>query len=121
MYLNTNGIRQHIGETLDEIINDKNTVDFIPNISVFKIGVKWFALDNRRLLVFKKAEELGILSSIDVDVTYEIDDSKFTTTCDGRYVHVRRNNCGDVQYLNIRTMEETIRSFTIFIIFPPPC
>jgi hypothetical protein len=69
-------------------------VDFIPNISVFKIGVKWFALDNRRLWVFKKAEELGILSSIDVDVTYEIDDSKITTTCDGRYVRVRRNNPG---------------------------
>jgi hypothetical protein len=29
----------------------------------------------------------------------------------------RRRNKGK----GIRTMEETIRSFTIFIIFPPPC
>jgi hypothetical protein len=90
----TNGIRQHIGETLDEIVRNPDTADRIPNISVFNKDGKWFALDNRRLWVFKKAEELGILSSIDVYVTYEINYSKFTTTCDGRCVRVRSNNTG---------------------------
>jgi hypothetical protein len=60
---------QYIGETLDEIVRDPDTVDLIPNISVFKKGVKkkWFTSDNRRLWVFKKAEKLGIISYIDVD------------------------------------------------------
>jgi hypothetical protein len=57
---------QYIGETLDEIVRDPDTANLIPNISVFKIGGKWFTLDNRRLWVFKKAEELDILSYIDV-------------------------------------------------------
>jgi len=37
---------------------------------------------------------MGILSSIDVYVTYGIDDSKLTTTSDGRYVRIRGNNPG---------------------------
>ena len=90
----TNGIRQHIGETLDEIVSNPNTANLIPNISVFNKDDKWFTLDNRRLWVFKRAEELGIVRSIDVYVTYGIDDSKFTTTSDGKYVRVRRNNPG---------------------------
>ena len=98
----TNGIRQHIGETLDEIVRNPDTADRIPNISVFNKDGKWFALDNRRLWVFKKAEELGILSSIDVYVTYEIDYSKFTTPCDGKYVRVRRNNPGGRLWQSLR-------------------
>jgi hypothetical protein len=85
---------QKIGETLDEIVMDSDKANFIPNISVFNKDGKWFTSDNRRLWVFKKAEELGILSSIDVYVTYEINYSKFTTTCDGRCVRVRSNNTG---------------------------
>ena len=68
---NTDHAGQYIGETLDEIVRDPSEVDFIPNISVFNIGVKWYTLDNRRLWVFKRAEELGILSSIEVYVTSE--------------------------------------------------
>ena len=82
---NTDHAGQYIGETLDEIVRDPYDVDYIPNISVFNIGVKWFTSDNRRL---------GILSSIEVYVISEIDYSKFTTTSNGRYVRVRRNNPG---------------------------
>ena len=91
---NTHHTGQYIGETLDVLVRDPYDVDFIPNISVFNIGVKWFTSDNRRLWVFKRAEELGILSSIEVYVTSEIDYSKFTTTSNGRYVRVCRNNPG---------------------------
>jgi hypothetical protein len=90
----TNHAGQYIGETLDEIVSNPNTANLIPNISVFNKDDKWFTLDNRRLWVFKRAEELGIVRSIDVYVTYGIDDSKFTTTSDGKYVRVRRNNPG---------------------------
>ena len=57
---------QYIGETLDEIIRNPDTADRIPNISVFSKDGTWITLDNRRLWVFKKAEELDILSYIDV-------------------------------------------------------
>jgi hypothetical protein len=79
-------------------------VDLIPNISVFKKGVKkkWFTLDNRRLWVFKKAEKLGIISYIDVYVTYGIEDSKFTTTSNGKYVFIRGNNPGGYLWQSLR-------------------
>ena len=88
---NTYHAGQYIGETLDDIVRDPDTADLIPNISVFNIGGIWITSENRRLWVFMKAEELGIVSYIDVYVTYEIDYSKFTTTSDGKYVRIRRN------------------------------
>ena len=84
---------QYIGETLDEIVRNPDTVDRIPNISVFNIDGTWITLDNRRLWVFKKAEELGIVCFIDVSVKHRIYYGKFTTS-DGRYVRVRGNNPG---------------------------
>ena len=85
---------QYIGETLDEIVRNPDTADRIPNISVFNIDGTWITSDNRRLWVFKKAEELGIVCFIDVSVKHRIYYSKFTTTSDGRYVRVRGNNPG---------------------------
>ena len=79
---------QYIGKTLNEIVSNPDTADLIPKISVFKKDDKWFTSDNRRLWVFKKAQKLGILSSIDVCETYGIEDSKFTTS-DGKYVDIR--------------------------------
>jgi hypothetical protein len=69
---NTDHAGQYIGETLDEIVRNPDTADRIPNISVFNIDGTWITSDNRRLWVFKKAEELGILSSIEVYVTSDI-------------------------------------------------
>ena len=91
---NTFHAGQFIGETLDDIVRDPDTVDRIPNISVFNIRGKWFTSDNRRLWVFQKAEELSIVRSIDVSVKHEICYPKFTTTSDGRYVRIHENNPG---------------------------
>ena len=49
---------QNIGETLDEIVSDPDTANRIPKISVFNKDDTWFTSDNRRLWVFKKAEEI---------------------------------------------------------------
>jgi len=89
----TNHAGQYIGETLDEIVRDPDTADLIPNISVFNIDGTWITSNNRRLWVFQKAEELGIVRSIDVSVKHGIYYAKFTTS-DERYVRIRGNNPG---------------------------
>jgi hypothetical protein len=91
---NTYHAGQYIGETLDEIVRNPDTADRIPNISVFNIDGTWITSDNRRLWVFQKAEELGIVCFIDVSVKDRIYYAKFTTTSDGRCVCVRGNNSG---------------------------
>ena len=91
---NTYHAGQCIGETLDDIVRNPDTADLIPNISVFDKDGTWITSDNRRLWVFQKAEELGILRSIDVSVKHKIYHAKFTTTSDGRYVRIRGNNPG---------------------------
>ena len=85
---------QYTGETLDEIVRNPDTADLIPNISVFNIDGTWITSDNRRLWVFQKAEELGIVRSIDVSVKHSIYYAKFTTRSNGRNVLVRGNNPG---------------------------
>ena len=84
---------QYIGETLDEIIRDPSRANRIHRITVVKKHGKWFTLNNRRLWVFKKAEELGILSSINVNVKKRNKKLKFTTKCDGEYVLIRGGSC----------------------------
>ncbi|CAG2201990.1 unnamed protein product [Mytilus edulis] len=85
---------RYIGETLDDLINGTINVNNIPNISVFRLNNKWFTTDNRRLWVFRKAEELGILHSIQVYQNLCTVSSKLTTTNGGLTVRVRRNNPG---------------------------
>ncbi|CAC5413382.1 unnamed protein product [Mytilus coruscus] len=84
----------YIGDTLDELINGSATVTSIPTISVFWRNDKWFTLDNRRLWVFRTAEELGILNSIPVYETSGINSNKFTTCNGGSSVRVRGNPGG---------------------------
>jgi hypothetical protein len=104
----TNHTGQYIGETLDEIVSNPDTADLIPNISVFNKDDKWFTLDNRRLWVFKKAQQLNILSSIDVYVTFDIpvDYAKFTTKCDGKRVDIRRINPGGNKWQSLEKNAE---------------
>jgi hypothetical protein len=52
-----------IGETLDELLNGHCNVESIPKISVAQRNGKWFTSDNRRLWVFRKAEEIGFLKT----------------------------------------------------------
>ena len=108
---NTYHAGQYIGGTLDEIVRARDTADRILNISVSNKGGTWFTSDNRRLWVFRKAEKLGILSSIYVDVTSEIYYSKFTTTCGGRYVRVRRNTPGGHLWQRERQRRMNTRSW----------
>ncbi|CAG2201938.1 unnamed protein product [Mytilus edulis] len=88
----------YIGETLDELINGTATVFSIPTISVFQHKGKWFTSDNRRLWVFRKAEELGILRSIPVSENLlsmiGIKNPKLNTKNGGLSVSVRGNDPG---------------------------
>jgi hypothetical protein len=78
-----------IGETRDDILTGQCNVNSIPAISVVFMRGHWFTSDNRRLWVFQKAEERGKCDKILVYEGYDIDDNKFTTTNEGRYVSVR--------------------------------
>jgi hypothetical protein len=102
---------QYIGETLDEIVRNPDTADLIPNISVFNIDGTWITSDNRRLWVFKKAEELGILRSIDVSIKHGIYHGKFATRSGVRNIHVLGNNPGGHlwQSLERQMIEEQAR------------
>jgi hypothetical protein len=57
---------RYIGETLDQLLEVSSYIQNIPNIEVVEINGKLFSMDNRRLWVYKKAEELGSLETIDV-------------------------------------------------------
>lgn len=88
----------YTGETLDELINGTATVFSIPTISVFQYKGKWLISDNRRLWVFRMAEELGILRSIPVSEILlsmiGIKNPKLNTKNGGLSVSVRGNDPG---------------------------
>ncbi|KAL3859186.1 hypothetical protein ACJMK2_009415 [Sinanodonta woodiana] len=78
-----------IGSVLDAIYEGTISINTIPKISICQKDGKWFAADNRRLWIFQQLEKLGKCSEIDVRVTYNIPDSKFTTKNGGVSVSVR--------------------------------
>ena len=84
----------YIGETLDQLLNGHCNVQSIPNISVAQRNGKWFTSDNRRLWVFRKAEEIGFLKTIYVNKAYYIKDDKFTTENGGTSIRVRGRSPG---------------------------
>ena len=84
----------YIGETLDQLLNEHCNVQSIPNISVAQRNGKWFTPDNRRLWVFRKAEEIGFLKTIYVNKAYYIKDDKFTTENGGTSIRVRGRSPG---------------------------
>lgn len=53
---------------------------------------RWYTLDNRRLWVFKKLEESGRITDVNVDIVSEDDltANKFTTTNGGVSVRIRQ-------------------------------
>ncbi|CAC5394655.1 unnamed protein product [Mytilus coruscus] len=55
-----------IGETLDELLTGPVSLDDIPIITAVIINGKLHTADNRRLWVFRKAEEFGYLHEIEV-------------------------------------------------------
>ncbi|KAJ8318961.1 hypothetical protein KUTeg_004052 [Tegillarca granosa] len=76
---------QPIGETLDDLLKGRCSINTIPSISVTWKNGKVYSADNRRLWVFKKAEELGSCNSIPVREIddYYISSMKWTTVNDG--------------------------------------
>ncbi|KAJ8310482.1 hypothetical protein KUTeg_012347 [Tegillarca granosa] len=90
----TNHASQPIGELLDDLLLDRCSVDTIPKISVMKFNNKYYSADNRRLWIFKKAEEFGKCDSIQVCEIDFIPAKKLTTQCDGLNVHIRGNPGG---------------------------
>ena len=84
----------YIGETLDQLLRGHCNVNSIPTISVVKKYGKWYTSDNRRLWVFRKAEELGFLETIDVNETYYLNENKFTTENGGESIRVRGRTPG---------------------------
>lgn len=104
----TSHSNMYIGETLDALINGLATVNSIPRIGVFWQNGKWFTKDNRRLWVFRKAEELGIVDVITVDIVPKVEPIKFTTFNNGSSVRVRRNDPGGVAWR--RFSAESIRN-----------
>lgn len=85
-----------IGETLDDLLLRRCSVYDIPRINVIRRNEKYYTADNRRLWVFKKAEELGGCDRIPVYVSDEdyIPSIKWTTYNDGESLYVRGNPRG---------------------------
>ncbi|XP_060071687.1 uncharacterized protein LOC132551551 [Ylistrum balloti] len=77
-----------IGQTLDELLLHKCHVNDIPTITVSLHNGLWYCGDNRRLWVFRKCEELGIIDSVPAYEGY-INPSKFTTFNQGVSIRVR--------------------------------
>ena len=88
----------YIGETLDQLLNGNCNVQSIPEISVVQMHGKWFTSDNRRLWVFRKAEEIGFLKQIEVKKIGYIRDDKLTTENGGTSIRVRRGGPGGITW-----------------------
>ncbi|XP_052786612.1 uncharacterized protein LOC128221940 [Mya arenaria] len=78
-----------IGETLDEICEERCSIYSIPRISVMLKNEKWIISDNRRLWVFRQLEQLGKCDIVPAYVTYHIPAAKMTSCDGGDSVRVR--------------------------------
>ncbi|XP_060567913.1 uncharacterized protein LOC132726595 [Ruditapes philippinarum] len=78
-----------IGETLDDLYEDRLSVSDIKRISVALVNGQWFSWDNRRLWVFRQLEKLGKCRYITANVSKTIDAARLTTKCGGKEVNVR--------------------------------
>ncbi|KAK3590396.1 hypothetical protein CHS0354_028506 [Potamilus streckersoni] len=83
--------RKMIGETLDDLVERRITVEAIPPISVtFRFG-KWISFDNRRLWVFKYFDLLCGCPDIPVQETHYWNDDKYSTENGGISIRIRGN------------------------------
>ena len=87
---------RYIGDTLDQLSKDSSYIQNIPKIEIVKINGKLFSMDNRRLWVYKKAEEFGCLETIDVKQTSSFNRNKFTTNNSGISIRVRGVHGGNI-------------------------
>lgn len=82
-----------IGQTVDELLQNKCQVGDIPTITVSLRNNVWYTADNRRLWVFRTCEELGIIDRVPATEGY-INPSKFTTYNSGVSIRIRGNPGG---------------------------
>lgn len=79
-----------IWQTFEEIINGKITPDNIPKMEVAYVDGSWWASSgNRRLYIYKKLEELNVISTIPV-FYWSNYRHNFTTDCEGRQIRCRQ-------------------------------
>jgi hypothetical protein len=57
-----------IEETYNQIVNKQIEISSIPKIKVFTDGSNYYSENNRRLYLFKKCKQSGLLQEIDVVV-----------------------------------------------------
>ena len=104
----------YIGETLDHLLEGRCNIDDIFTMNVMKRNAEWFTSDNRRLWVFRTAEEIGFLETVKVNVIYYISNNKFTTVNHGRSVRVHRGGPRGRIWKNWkpqRPISNTVRSY----------
>ncbi|XP_071158506.1 uncharacterized protein [Mytilus edulis] len=77
---------KNIGETLDELMEERCSINSIPKIRVMWMDGKWVTADNRRLWVFRHLEKLEKCTTISVDRTYEIPSRKLKSLNGGKTV-----------------------------------
>ncbi|WAR29675.1 hypothetical protein MAR_003243, partial [Mya arenaria] len=78
-----------IGETLDDICEERCSVFKIPLIFVKSVRQKWITADNRRLWMFKHLERLGKIETINVRLTRYIPKQKMNSKNGGVSIKVR--------------------------------
>ena len=65
------GCNKTIQETFEELKIKKIKITDIPKIKVLYDGTNYYSKNNRRLYLFKKCKNEGILKEIDVIIKYE--------------------------------------------------
>jgi hypothetical protein len=103
-----------IGETLDHLLVGRCNVEDILTMRVMETNGKWFTSDNRRLWVFRTAEEIGFLKTVKVKVISLKPDKKFTTVNHGQSVRVRKDGPGGKIWRNWkpqRPISNTVNSY----------
>ncbi|VDI80992.1 Hypothetical predicted protein [Mytilus galloprovincialis] len=81
-----------IGDTLDELLTKSISLTDIPKISAVMIDGEFVTCDNRRLWVFRKAEELGFLDYIEFNQVTPRQlnrNNKLTTYNGGKSIRIR--------------------------------
>lgn len=89
---NTFEYGQSIKDTLRMCQEDPMAIHQIPTMRVCMKNGKWFTLDNRRLWIFRRLEEGGHITDVDVNVVSSdrLSARKFTTTNGGVSVRIRQ-------------------------------
>lgn len=89
---NTFEYGQSIHDTLKMCQEDPMAIHQIPTMRVCMKNGKWFTLDNRRLWIFRRLEEGGHITDVDVNVVSSdrLSARKFTTTNGGVSVRIRQ-------------------------------